>query len=750
MNILRKYQLLLILFVLCGALNLRASDGMVADSVMSLSEVSVTGIKQSRNLKMQPLSSTVVGPEDIEKLKIDAIKDVSEIAPNFYMPDYGSRMTSSIYVRGLGTRIDQPVVGLNVDNVPYMNKDSYDFDLQDIERVEILRGPQSTMYGRNTMGGVINIYTMSPLKYQGIRAMYEYGSRNSHKASLLYYTKFSSKLGMSWNAYYAMSDGFWDNAYNGLDCDTEKQGSVRWKTNWRISNNVSMENVAFAQLSKQGGYPYIKDGVGEVNYNDTCFYDRLAVNDGLTLKWVTDKFVLSSITSFQYLNDNMTLDQDFQPLEYFTLTQKRHEWALTQDLVIKGIVNDYSWLGGLFGFYKRTNMSAPVTFKDYGIDQLIVKNRNENNPYYPIEWNDETFVLGSRFVMPTMGLALYHKSVYNLDDWSFSADVRVDYERTQLRYRSNCNTSYTTWDCYTDSENSKVFSINDVVIDDGDELNEDFLQILPKISVTYNLSSLENSMLYGTMAKGYKAGGFNTQMFSDVLQQRIMGMMGLTEKYNVDEIVTYKPEYSWNYEVGAHLNLISGKLKLDVALFYIDCRNQQLTMFPEGTTTGRIMANAGKTRSFGAELSLDYSLTKKWYFNVSYGFTDARFVEFDNGKQNFAGNYIPYSPRNTIYAGASFVQPIEKKWLKNVSVDVNVRGIGDIYWDEANSYCQPFYAQIGAKLRFKGKSYSIDVWGENLTSAQFNTFYFVSIGNAFYQQGKPRRFGVTLKYNFEL
>ena len=130
---------------------------------VSLAEVSVTAIKQTRIAGNLPTASTVISGAEVERLNVVTMKNVSEVAPNFYIPDYGSRMTSSIYVRGLGARIDQPVVGLNIDNVPYLNKDNYDFDLLDIERIEILRGPQSTLYGRNTMGGLINIYTLSPL-----------------------------------------------------------------------------------------------------------------------------------------------------------------------------------------------------------------------------------------------------------------------------------------------------------------------------------------------------------------------------------------------------------------------------------------------------------------------------------------------------------------------------------------------------------------------------------------------------------
>lgn len=134
-----------------------------ADTVIVVDKVQVTAIKQGMVLRSQPVAATIVGSRAIERERIGALKHLSQQVPNFFAPDYGSRMTSSIYVRGLGARIDQPVMGLNIDNVPVLNKDNYDTELADAERIEVLRGPQSTLYGRNTMGGVINVYTLSPL-----------------------------------------------------------------------------------------------------------------------------------------------------------------------------------------------------------------------------------------------------------------------------------------------------------------------------------------------------------------------------------------------------------------------------------------------------------------------------------------------------------------------------------------------------------------------------------------------------------
>lgn len=707
-----------------------------ADTTLTLGEVSVTAIKQSLDIGSLPVSSTVVGEKELQKLNVVTMKGISEVAPNFYIPDYGSRMTSSIYVRGIGARIDQPVIGLNVDNVPYLNKDNYDFDLVDIERIEMLRGPQSTLFGRNTMGGLVNIYTLSPMKFQGVRATAAYGTGNTLRASLSYYHKLSQRLGMSYTLYYTHTDGYFTNRYNGEKCDKENQGSFRWKTVWRGSDRFTMENIASLQISRQGGYPYESLETGQIAYNDTCFYRRTGVTDGLTLRYRLDNMTLSSITSFQYIDDNMTLDQDFLPESYFTLTQARKEWAFTQDFVGKGNVGDYSWLGGVFGFFKHTDMNAPVTFKPTGIEKLILEHVNAHSSH-PTVWDEDSFVLGSNFINPVCGVALYHQSGYRLGAWNFALGVRLDVEHTSLRYNSRCNTSFTI----TGIDNGQI----PVDINDGGKLKKTFVEFLPKLTATYDIMSLPASNVYLSVARGYKAGGFNTQMFSDVLQQRLMGIMGIAQSYDIDRIISYKPETSWNYELGAHISDRSGRLSVQAALFYIHCRDQQLTMFPDGNTTGRIMTNAGKTRSYGAEITVKYNPSARMCVTASYGYTDARFTEFHNGINDYSGKFIPYAPHNTMFAGVSYILPVNTSWLKSLTLDVNCRGVGEIMWDEANLVKQPFYMLPGASVMMDFNKCSLTLWGENLSDTKYNTFYFVSIGNAFLQRGKPLRIGMTFR-----
>lgn len=727
--------------------SLAATAAEIPDSVQQLREVAVTVIKQPSLATMQPTARTEISSDEIDRMQIVSMKQVSEIAPNFYIPDYGSRITSSIYVRGIGARIDQPAVGLNVDNVPILNKDNYDFDLTDIESIEVMRGPQSTLYGRNTIGGLINITTLSPLRFQGLRLRADYGTSDTWRVSAGYYGRLTPRLGMALSINGAGTDGYHRNTYNNARVGAEKQMAARWKTQWRASDNIMFENTAYVSHARQSGYAYEWLQTSRIEYNDTCFYRRTTLTDGLTVKWITDRFTLSSITSFQYIDDNMTLDQDFTPYRYFTLTQKRDEWALTQDLVATGYAlgGNYRWLAGVFGFIKSADMSAPVTFFDYGIDRLITSHLNNANPQYPVTWDDDHLYLGSEFQPTSMGTAIYHQSTLNAGRWTLNAGLRVDYERNALDYRSFCSTSYTTWDL-TDPSDPAVYRNSPINIDDSGRLSKGFVELLPKLTANYRLPMPFISSVYASIARGYKSGGFNTQMFSDVLQQRLMAEMGMMMRYDIDEIVGYKPEHSWNYEIGAHIECAGGKVRSDLAAFYIDCRNQQLTRFPDGTTTGRIMTNAGRTRSRGLEVSISARPCDHVHASVAYGFTDARFIAYDSGKNDFSGKRVPYAPSHTLFAGTGFTLPVRTSWLTNVRADINVRGLGSIMWNEDNTIRQPFYAQLGASVGFDFKNLSLDLYAENITNTRFSTFYFMSVGNSFVQRGKPRRFEVSLRY----
>lgn len=725
------------------------------DTLQNIEQVTVVApaAKQTFSLRRQPISSTVLSPAAIERERVLSVKDLSAVVPNFYQPDYGSRMTSSIYVRGFGARIDQPVVGVNVDEIPYLNKNSYDFDLFDIARIEVLRGPQGTLYGRNTIGGQLNIYTLSPLGYSGVRASAEYGTGNTVRAKASYYGRVSDNFGISVGGFYTRTDGFFDNAYDGSDCDRGHSAGGRVRMVWQGADGWSIDNVASVGSSLEGGYAYClydeaSGTVSPVNYNGPNSYERVNVTDGFVVKHEGEKMLFTSATGYQYLYDRMLIDNDFTPRSLFTLVQQQREHALTEDIVLRS--NDdsrrWQWITGAYGFYKRLRMEAPVTFLEDGIGDLILGAANAGiqsvMPWAELMIEESAFDIASNFKIPTYGLALYHESSLRAGRWRFTAGLRLDYEASRMDYDNYTSIHYRL--------SPMMPQFKELSMPFAGRERMDFLELLPKFAANFSTGVGE---LYVAASRGYKAGGFNTQIFSDILQNRLMaammedmGMPAQPSPYNEASATTYKPEYSWNYEAGGHLAFAEGRVRTDFSLFWIECRDQQLTVFPEGTTTGRMMSNAGRSRSRGVEVSLSWNPTTHLGVWGSYGFTDARFVKFDDGEADYAGNVLPYAPRNTVSLGATYRLHVGARILDDVVVNCSWQGAGKIYWNESNTLSQNFYSQLGASVDLHKGDFTLSLWGRNLTGTDFYTFYFKSVGNSFFSHGKPRQLGLTLSY----
>ena len=167
--------------------------------------------------------------------------------------------------------------------------------------------------------------------------------------------------------------------------------------------------------------------------------------------------------------------------------------------------------------------------------------------------------------------------------------------------------------------------------------------------------------------------------------------MGIDKLYTINEIIGYKPEKSWNYEIGGHITPCRRQnSNRSRRAFYIDCRNQQLTVFPEGTTTGRIMANAGKSRSIGAEISVTARPVNRLTINASYGYTNAKFINFNDGQNDYSGKFVPHAPMNTLNASAAYSLRIGDGYLRYITFDASTTSAGKIYWNEKTVFIRIF------------------------------------------------------------
>ncbi len=717
------------------------------DSVVLQSVDIVSSIKSMGDGFDASFTSTAFGRTELEDRHIYSVKELSSAVPNFYQPDYGSRMTSSVYVRGFGSRIDQPVVGMNVDEVPVMNKNGYDFELFDIERVQVVRGAQSALYGRNTTGGAINLDALSPFTFQGKRFTLEYGNENSLRVKASHYSRHSGKFGWSASLFYSHSDGFFRNNELGENCDGGDNLAMRLRTQFLPAETWSIDNTLTVGYTDEGGWAYRaydrSNGLlAPVAYNDPSTYRRFMLSDGLVVKHFMEWATVSSITGYRYMGDRMRIDNDFLPLDYFSMGQYQREHSVTQEFVIKSQNSGaFNFIGGLFGFYKNVDMQAPVRFKQYGIDNLILKNANKYwyhllGPDRELSFRDDNFVIDDDFCIPAYGFAAYLQAMLSLGGFDIQAGLRVDYEKSEMDYLSSSLVHYKTY------RNSTQYIPLQSTFEGSNSV--DAVELLPSLSVSYK-GSWGN--VYASARKGFKAGGFNTQLFSDILQEKMTNaLLGSNAESDASSTV-YKPETNWTYELGTHLSPLSdGSLSISAVMFYIDCRNQQLTVFPKGMSTGRMMSNAGKSYSYGAEASVSYTAGRVT-FDASYGYAYARFREYLSGSNDYSGKQLPYAPRETVSANLSWLLPVPSAFAGSMRLNVGWNGTGRIYWNEENSLSQAFYALWSASLEWRKGKWGASLWGKNLLNEKYNTFYFRSIGNDFFAQGKPLQFGVSLHIN---
>ncbi len=660
-----------------------------------LDELIIMSPKERKDLSLTPVAASVMNTGMIKSKNFTGIKNISAVVPNLFMPDYGSRLTSPVYIRGVGSKINSPSVGLYIDDMPYFEKSAFDFNLNEIERIEVLRGPQGTLYGRNTMGGLIKVYTRSPLKYQGTSVRLGTGSYLTSNVGVSHYNKLTDALGVSLSANYNYSDGYNTNHFNNSKADKIHALDSRLRLEWMKSPKLHIGINSAIDYTDQNGYPYAPydentGKIGNVDYNSKGIYKRLVSTSGVSVSSKKEKFELNSQTSFQYLDDEQGIDQDFTPKAIYNANQYQKQHMVSEELNIKSR-NDswHKWLFGAFGFWQGIDNTVTL---DY-----LSKNKKSEKFY------DQS----------TYGIAFYHQSELNdilTKGLSLTLGLRYDLERTTMDYKGHMK----------NTENNDITSQFEPF---SSKLK--FGQLTPKISLMYEFSS--TGIVYASVSKGYKTGGFNTS-------------------FETEEQRTFKPEYSWNYEIGAKHPFMDKRIMAEVALFYIDWKNQQISQ-PLPSGKGSLLTNAGHSVSKGVEVSLMWNIYKNLTFNTSYGFTDAKFKVYRKGDISYSGNYLPFVPNHTFNAGLNYSVASPFKGVDRVNMNLDFTGNGRIHWKEDNVASQPFYGLLNAKVGVSKGAFTVSAWARNITATQYTAFYFETGGKKLAQKGKPFMAGVDISIN---
>lgn len=675
--------------------------------VRELQEVVVTAEKRELNPGDIPTALTVITPRSIPGENNPDLRNISGIVPNFYMQEGGLKLSTPLYIRGIGTVSGTPPVGLYVDGVPVFDKNAFVFDLYDIRQIEVLRGPQTTLYGRNSINGLININTNPPSDVFAAQVKIGYSSYRSQNYNLvlnLPWKRLYNKLSFSYNK----SEGYFKNHYeqdrksNPSDSyNIRYQGNVFTKNNWKIGFGINFNH------SFDGGYAYaaidsLKVHRYTVNYNIPSSYKRDLLSSYLNLKKKWQRLAFNTVTSYSRTQDRQMLDADFTYLDVFDNGKKSRQNLLTQEFNIQSNENRHvDWTAGAFGFYKDLTNRYLATFgkdKTYLLPMALDNAKYHNNTV-------------------TWGIAGYGQVTLK-EIWpgmSLTAGLRYDYEKSELNYRDSLLFSgqqqYTS---YHDSKEDKGFKT-----------------WLPKFSLLQRWN--DNLSLYLSVSKGYKAGGYNiivNEMSSQVVDLR------------------YDEEKLWNYEIGMKYFSSDYKFNLNAALFYIDWKDQQI--FVMGMM-GPGIKNAGDAHSLGGEMDLRWEFLPNLTYILSAGYSHAEY--YHNLDKSHEGNRIVMAPEFTGNTGFIYQKAVKTSCFRSFAASTTVTGFGTQYFDEANLLKQKPYFLWNLDLSISGKYADFRIWGKNILDKAFFTYMLnnpvgqkLPIYNDMGQSGAPARFGASVTF----
>lgn len=686
------------------------------DSTNQLEQVIVTAQKRAEYLQKIPLAVSSFDGTQIKALQIWDIKDLSSIVPNTYSADPGdARNVSSI--RGIATTSYDPTVAVYIDGLSQFNLDTYIPSLHDIARIEVLRGPQGTLYGRNSMGGVINIITKEPNNHSDAFGEISIGNYNQTRINAGFKTPIiNNKLFFGMSILYEGRDGFYENQFNGKSYDKQNGFSSNYFLNWKITKKWAAKlNFKNRNQQNNGAFPLVADlneaihNPYKLNQNAITKMIDNTLNSSLSLTYTGSNFNFSSLTAYQnnYRYYTKPIDGDFSPYDIVTVKNNYgKDWnnikVLTQEFKFSSTNNSdtkFTWTTGAYLFYQDAPVKQATRFGENA--SMMV--------------GDSLFTLTNITKTIKKGIAFYGQLSYLIQaDLTLSVGLRNDYEQL----------SQTVQGLYQhDPSNAEYISTPET------SAKTSFNALSPKISLDYQINS--NSLAYTLFSRGFRTGGLSP-LGSDPSQP---------------PLISYKPEYSNNFELGLKNEFFDHTLRFNLALFYTKITDAQVPslVLPDAIT---ITKNVGKLNSKGIEAEILSKPIKGLLMQYNFGYTDAKFETLNLSQHgsaiDLAGKTQIFTPAITSFLALQYNHKIGTSKTE-AFVRAEWKYTGTTYFDLSNNICQNPYSLLNMSVGMSSEKYGIKVWSKNLTKQRYVSYAYdfgaIHIGD-------PAQIGITVSYQF--
>ncbi|MEX2592767.1 MAG: TonB-dependent receptor [Anditalea sp.] len=681
-----------------------------------LEEITVTAQKQEEKLQEIPASVSNITDQEVNNLRLWQVRDLAGIFPNFYSSHSGDGR-NVIGIRGIGTTSYDPAVAIYVDGVIQFGLDTYSNGLLDIERIEVLRGPQGTLYGRNAMGGVINIITKKPTNQTKGFVGLDFGNYGLSRYSLGFKTALvPNKLFIGLSGLYEKHGGFYTNEYDGSDYDRRNvllgNYYVRYLANpyWAFTINFKHSlNRNHGAFPLAGTIEQAVEQPYKLNQNTlTRMVDNVS-NASLSADYAGNALNFSSQTSFQsnYRIYEEPIDGDFSPLDIVSIVNNYgKDWnkvsVWTQEFRLSPVKDEqakFSWLAGLFGFVKNDPVKQGTYF-------------GENADLYG---SDPNITLVTTNIGMNKGFALFGQGTYRLSEkLDLMLGMRYDRESRSLTGKKEVIMNKTA----------------PMIIQEDTTAQSTFNALSPKAVLSYKVGT--ENLLFLSYSRGFRAGGI-TQVTTDPSQPAFR---------------VFQPEFSNNYELGLKNEFLDRQIRWNLSTFFTTVNNIQVPqlILPDAIVITR---NEGKLRSMGIESEFTSLLGNDLTLTWNTGITDAEFTELvmvgEGDNEDLEGNKQLFAPDFTSNLILQYNKAVGASEDFQFSATAEWLWIGTTYFDLQNSLKQDPYHLINARLGIRKGKVELALWARNILDTRY-VDYAYNFGAA--HLGEPATFGISARVDF--
>jgi iron complex outermembrane recepter protein len=711
-----------------------------AASTDGMPDIIVTAERRETRLQDTPISITALSAGQIEAKGVRSINDLAAQVPNLTSTTgpQGSA-DANFFVRGVGQFdfiiTNDTGVGVYVDGVFLGRSIGAMLDTADIDRVEVLRGPQGTLFGRNTLGGAISITSVQPkLGDLAVNGRATYGSRNRIDIDGAVNFALGDKAAIRISGVTRNQDGFATNALTGEKFGKTKRDGARATLLFEPTDTLKITLAADYALDKSNPAPSVNLAFApfpffpaDVNKDrSTDFYTIFASNSPAarnevygfsgTLAWDFGGATLKSITAYRNLDSFSTSDPDGTGYRLYDQQTTTQQHQFSQELQLSGDAFDDK-LGYLIGaYYFREQAKQVLNLCFAPITPLPTARFNQCNVWS--QGNEQK----------TSSYAVFGQARYNVTDaLSLTLGGRYTWEDKDIV--SNQFFDFRPAGFSPAPGIVLPGFVAPIVTNLGSSLS--FRKFTPKVGLEWKAS--DDILVFASYAKGFRSGGFNGRL---IAPQTF--------------VPTYEPDTNDTYEVGIKSDLIDRTLRLNLTGFYSKYKGIQQTI-SDPAVQFRV-ANAGDAELYGFEAELTATPLAGLRFNLGVGYTSSTFQNVPVNVGPINGNRLPFSPEFTVAVGGEYA--IDSS-VGTFTPRVDYRFQSRTFFTAFNLPLeqQAPYGLLAARLTFVDKSerFSLAVYGDNLTDSKYFTFGQNALqaqGVAYNYIGRPQEFGVTLGVRF--